>query len=367
MLKKIIAIVIAAVIVAAGIIVYSQLPHSLNYKIDSIEEVGSNIEIVSKENDAVTVRNTVEGGIKILMFTDTHLDGKNKTSKVTVSNIVNNVQREKPDIVLFGGDNVTSGLNRKRANQLGQIFEKLGVYWGGVLGNHEGDNKYSVLRTEMMDIFMSYDHCLMLKGPDDVWGTCNYCLNILNKDDSLNKTFYFFDTGDEAEEEEIEKYNIPDDGHTHYDGVKESQVKWYSSKLEANTEKYGENESIAVLHIPIYQMAEAAENEKNIIYGKKLEGVCASSFDSGLFDAIKKGESTKYVFFGHDHLNTCAVEIDGVILSYIENSGYGSYTTASSLGYEEKDWLQGYTKLTISPDGTVKHEQFRNSVINGVS
>lgn len=368
MKKKVItiaALVLVAVIAIAGLVVYSKLPHPLNYKIDKIEAVGTSVRIVDEGDDYVTLAKQTEGDFKVLMFTDIHLDGNNKTSKVTVKNLVNNITKEKPDLVILGGDSVTSAMNKKRSHQLAEIFEKLGVYWAPVLGNHEGDNQFSISRSKMTDIFSSYDHCLMKQGKKGVDGNGNYVVTVLNNDSSVKESFFFLDSHDEISEENMKKYNVEDTGKTIYDAVYESQVEWYKetlAQMKAEQEEKGNGDfrSIVIVHIPLPQYETAAEGE-NFIYGGKLEGICEQGFDTGLFDAIKEGGSTQAVFCGHDHLNTFGVMHKGILLSYIEPSGYGSYTTASKLGYEEKDWLQGYTMLMIKENGKFTQEQHRNS------
>ena len=57
---------------------------------------------------------------------------------------------------------------------------------------------------------------------------------------------------------------------------------------------------------------------------------------------------------------------DGILLSYMQPSGYGSYG-AQKLGFEEKDWLQGYMDLIIHPDGSFENKGHTNSDIWGVS
>ncbi|MBQ7596492.1 MAG: metallophosphoesterase [Clostridia bacterium] len=357
---KIVICAVLAVIIAAGCITYALLPHPLNYDIESITPVGTDVSISKQEDDSVTIRKNGDGDFKILMFTDMHLDGKNKTSKITVDHLVKNIQREKPDLVLLGGDNVTSGINRKRSNQLAQIFEKLDVYWGGVLGNHEGDNSYSISREEMVDIFSSYPHCLMRKGLDSADGNCNYSINILNSDGTLKETFFFLDTFDELTDEQIKEFGVDPEKST-YDGAHENQIEWYTQKVEQTRLMYGDFESILLMHIPLPQVAQLAETG-NFKYGVNLEGVCQSAVDRGLFDAVKSSGTTKTVFCGHDHLNTFGGDYQGILLSYIEPSGYGAYG-AAKLGYEEKDWLQGYTVLEIKDDGTFTQTQVRNSTI----
>lgn len=357
--KIIVIAVAAAILIGGGITAYALLPHSLNYDIGSIQNIGSSIEIVSAKEDCVVIRNTEDRDFRIAAFTDMHLDGKNKTSYLTVFNLINNIITEKPDLVILGGDNVTSAFNRKRAEQLGEIFEKLGIYWAPVLGNHEGDNSYSVTRTEIVEIFSSYPHCLMLEGPSDIWGDGNYSVEILNSDNSLCRKFVFMDTGDEADSTTKAEYGIPEEDDPD-DGVKKNQVEWYKKTIESAKDKYGEVKSSVIIHIPLPQYEEGFESAE-LLFGEKLENICESGFDSGLFDAIKSEGSTDSVFCGHDHLNTFGFLYDGVLLSYLQPSGYGSYTAASRLGYEEKDWLQGYVSMTLSKDGNITQEHHRNS------
>ncbi len=360
---KITLCALLAVIIAGGCVTYAFLPHNFSYDIKSLEKIGSDVEIVSKADDGYTVKKASDGEFKVITFTDTHLDGKNKTSNVTLENIVDNIRREKPDLVIFGGDNVTSGMNRKRSHQFAQMLENLGVYWAAVLGNHEGDNSWSISRPEMISIFSSYEHCLMLEGPDDIWGDGNYYINILNADNTLRHTFVLMDSGRHMDSETKAQYGVPE-SEDPYDGVKTSQVEWYKGVIAANKEKYGDFKSTVIMHIPLPQMREQAEKIENgegaFLLGDKREGVCASGFDSGMFAAIKECGSTTKVFFGHDHLNDFALDCDGVYLSYMQPSGYGSYSMASKFDAPEKDWLQGHTVFLISADGDYNPVHYRN-------
>ncbi len=346
---KIILCVLLSVIIIGGCVTAALLPHPLSYNIKSLPEIGSEIELVAEEEDGVTLKLASSRDFKVISFTDMHLNGKNKTSNVTLGNFTNAIIDKKPDLVILGGDNVTSIFNKKRTRQLAEIFEQLGVYWAPVLGNHEGDTTGSVSREEMTEIFSSYPHCLMKKGAEGVWGNGNYYVNVLNADDSLRHTFVMMDTGSDMSEELKAEYGI-DPNETPYDGVKTSQVEWYRSVIDKIGGEYGKKPSTVIMHIPLPQMKTAAESEE-FLYGVKLENVCASGFDSGMFDAIIEKGSTDKVFFGHDHVNDFALEYEGIYLSYLQSSGYGAYTTESKFGYPEKDWLQGYTLFEINEDG----------------
>ncbi len=343
----IILCVLLVIIIGGGGIGYSFLPHPFNYKIKDITSLGTDtVEIVSESVDGVVLKKKTEGEFKVLLFTDTHLDGKNKTSNITLSNMIKSIEAEKPDLVLFGGDNVTSALNKKRSNQFAEIFEKLGVYWGGVLGNHEGDNPYSIKRDEMVGIFSSYDRCIMRPGPDDIDGNCNYSISLLNYDGQHLETIFCLDTFDEMSDELKEYYGYDEEG-TPWDGAHENQVAWFREKAVSLKNDYGDYKSIMLMHIPLPQMREAAEDE-NFIRGVKHESVCATVFDSGLFDAMKECGVTA-AYFGHDHNNNFSLIKDGIELAYLETSGYGSYGLHKK-DFPEAEWLQGYSVMNFMED-----------------
>ena len=353
-----VAVLVIAAVVAA-VIVLKKLPMPLNYPIDEIEAVNggaATVGVAAEDEDSVTLQKTTDTPFKVLMFTDMHLDGKNKTSYKTVDRMVKSIQKEMPDLVLLGGDNVTSGKNEKRSHQLAQIFEKLGVYWGGVLGNHEGDNRFSITRSEMVDIFASYDHCLMRRGPEDIDGDCNYVINLLGVDGKLVQTVFCLDTYDEISEERQAELTLYDK-RTAYDGAHENQVKWYLQKAKALKKEYGDVKSILIQHIPLHEYDVAIESEP-LLYGEQREGICSTAYDNNLFNAVKKAGVTQAIFCGHDHLNNFGVLHDSVILSYIEPSGYGAYGM-NKRGAPESEWLQGYTTLYILQDGTFTHAQTR--------
>lgn len=343
------------------------------YPIRSIDPIGTTVEITEETEDSVTLRKTADEAFKILMFTDLHLatlDKKQplKDRKLTIEKMVQNIQREKPDLVLLGGDNVTSAFNFGRTHQLARIFEKLGVYWGGIIGNHEGDNAFSIRRSTMVRIFSSYGHCLMRQGLGSVDGDCNYDIRILNKDGSLMQTVFCFDSFDGMPAEDAKAHGL-DPKDKPYDVIKQSQIDWYKSQVDTIKKAYGKCPSFALLHVPLTQfkdaLAQVKEGKMQFLWGESNEGVSAAGYDSGLFAAIRDSGCTTHIFAGHDHINNFGVMVDGIVLSYIEPSGYGAYDMYSKFGSPESDWLEGYTRLTLADDGTFTHEQFRNSALAG--
>ena len=349
----IILCVVLAVLIAGGGVSYSFLPHPLSYPIRSLTPLGVESSVMIKEEaeDSVTLQKTDPGAFKVLYFTDMHLDGKNATSKDTVGNMVKAIQKEQPDLVLLCGDNVTSGMNRKRCRQLAQIFERLNVYWGGTLGNHEGDNQWSISRDEMVGIFAASDRCVMRKGPADIDGNGNYVINLLNAEGKHIQSVFCLDTFDEVTDEQRAAYGMTEED-SEYDGAHENQVAWYAEKAEALKAVYGSDyRSVMMVHIPLKEYQTAVDGGAEFLYGVKKEGICCTGYDNGLFRAIKDAGVTQAVYCGHDHNNSFGVTYEGVTLSYLETSGYGSYGLHKK-GFPEEEWLQGYSVMEIMDDGS---------------
>ena len=347
-LKIIVAIILVAAL-GAGIYVISFNNEGIHYDVDSVESIGTTVEIVSEDMDSVTIKKTDGSDFKVVMFSDTHLNGKNEEDLMTVEHLIENITREKPDLVIFGGDNVSSAVSYKRTKEFCQLMENLGVYWATALGNHDGEGIFKYTKKQLAKLYSSYEYCLMKSGPEDIDGYGNYTVNVLNADDTIKEIFFFMDSGEYASEEEKAMHEIT--GDSSYDGVKASQVQWYKDKHDALTEEFGEFKSITVIHIPPYQSHFTLDMQDRYVYGTRNEGICEAGYDSGLFDALKEKGSCQAVYFGHDHVNDFGIIYDGILLSYIQSAGYGSYNMGTN-GFEESEWLQGCTILDILPDGT---------------
>ena len=356
-IKVIIMILLVAIIGTGGFVIYKS-SQGISYDISSVEKIRSDVEIVSEDIDSVTIKKNSDSDFKVLMFTDTHLKGDKELDNITVSYMIKNIKEQNPDLVILGGDNVTYGFNKKRNVELAELFEKLGVYWATVLGNHEGDGFLSYAREDVIKLFSSYEHCLVKAGKEDIDGNGNCTINILNSDGTLKEVFFLMDTGDYMTEESKAEYGVTEEGDV-YDGVKTSQVEWYREKHDAIEKQYGEFQSVIVVHIPPYQ-AEKEYAEGDFLYGEKREGVCESGFDAGLFEAMKEKGSTQAVYFGHDHVNNFGVMYEDILLSYIQPSGYSAYNMESKFDAPESEWIQGCTLLNIAEDGTYTAERIFN-------
>lgn len=352
------------------------------------------IEVIDRDGYTTLVKKDASGDvcddpIKVIAFTDTHLDAKKAKGDVTFSCIIRNIVNEKPDLVVFVGDNITAGFNLERAKQFGKTLEKLGVYWACILGNHEGDNIWSLSRSAMLKKFASYEHCLVdiskkyTSSGEQVWGNGNYVINLQDSKGNIYQSLYFIDGGSEMSEEDMVKYDaeFSDKGHNDYDYVKDSQITWYKETVAAIEKLNGAPVNSTVFdHIPLPEFriayeevtgeTEATTNVPNcygvknengteLILGQRRETICYSGHNSGFFDAILETGSTKLFVSGHDHINDFVVNYKGITLAYNVPSGYSSYNVVSK-GIADK-MIKGYSRYTFSTDGSFEIVPMRNA------
>ncbi len=392
--KKILCIagaVLLAVILIALCVVTLILPVTYAYDNSlAVHNPAYNVVCGTNEYGVTTLQKINGDGLadpsdfKILVFTDAHLDHREEKGDVTFNMIVRNIAAEQPDLVVFTGDIITSSFNRRRAKQLAQAMEDLGVYWALCLGNHEHDNPWSMTRQGMLKLFAKYGHCLIdtstkkTAAGESVWGYGNYYLHLLGADGSISQTLYFLDTGADMSAEDMELYadEITDPGHNDYDYIKESQIAWYRESVAKVNECEGRTvKSVLFTHIPLTEYKTAYdeitgeteatqnvptnygqpnENGTELLLGQRRETICFGGHNSGTFNAILNVGSTQLVVAGHDHINDFAVTYRGVTLAYCQPSGYSSYNVVTK-GYADK-LTQGYSVLTVANDGTYTWE-----------
>ncbi len=144
---KIIIAVLLVVVITLGGFVFFKSSQGISYDISTVEKIESDVEIVKEDIDSITLKKNSDGDFKVLMFTDTHLNGK-KEDNTTVSYIVKNVTDQKPDLVIFGGDNVSSGFDSGLMDAMKEKGSAQAVCFG-----HGHVNNFGVIYE---DILLSY-------------------------------------------------------------------------------------------------------------------------------------------------------------------------------------------------------------------
>lgn len=331
------------------------------------------------------------GKIRVLAATDLHLDAPdmqsdyyNACSEKTWELFKRTAEEEKPDLIVLVGDLVTGGVNVSRTERFCREMDGLGICWCPVLGNHEGDNPYSITRAEMVKRLSESEFCLMegdkkrLSDKTVVDGNGNYAVHLLNEKDEIFYTLFFMDGGTDMDEAEMERYHVsPPPGKRYvYEFITPSQIGWYREVL---AEQPRGIPSVIFSHIPLPEYREAYEyvtendtkypfqcpdQEGNcLLAGYRRETIDCSILNGGMFRAMQESGSTHTFICGHDHVNDFRVRYKGINLWYNIPGGYNAYNVLSNrdrikVGRMDR-LLQGCNIYTFFEDGRLFAEDIR--------
>jgi predicted phosphodiesterase len=300
---------------------------SCNFKDDFLGRVWSSedkfnvkdcVELVKKEGD----------DFRILQFTDTHINtyydefGVIERSFDMMSRAIH---AGNPDLIVLTGDNIGNFINTVWAWRLVSFLDTFGVPYALVMGNHDGDfiklNDDNQQRT-IAEVFSRGRHSLFSLGPDNVAGTGNYGINIVNEQGGILYGLVFMDSND--------------------DYLRRDQIDWYEWHTRGlQNSAPPAVKSLVFIHIPLPEI-EIIKNEMTA-FGKTdadgrgaedafRENPMTQKVNTGLFESIKNLGSATHIFFGHDHKNNLNYEYRGVRFVYGLKTGYCAYHDPDRLG-----------------------------------
>ncbi len=341
-----------------------------------IKNVNTDVKIICEDEVSVTIAKTdkngkiLDKGFRILSTSDLHFGDDPELRNKCISMLMRNIYETKPDLVVLTGDIILGKYQHLDAIQFAQFMEKLGIYWAFVFGNHEAREEKGRFKELLMKCQTRFPHCLSRQGREDLFGLCNFSINILKSETEILKTLFMFDSGRDILDRDRPIYSVPDD-YKGYDFIKKEQMEWYAQTLDSLKPKYGDVKSFVYMHIPICEYSETIEatddgnfrftDKCEYLYGEAHESVGCSAFNSGLFSLIKEKGSTEAVFSGHDHVNGFCVKYDGVYLVYSQCGGYETYDLKDKKGFDEKRCIQGVTITEISSNGDISISPRLNS------
>lgn len=320
---------------------------------------------------------TTDRDFKVMQISDIHIGGGwmslGKDAKA-INAVAAMITAEKPDLVVASGDiaypvffQAGTFNNLSGAKIFATLMEKLGVYWTITLGNHDAEIYSYYNREKVSDFYANsgFKYCLYQPGPEDADGYGNHVINVKNTAGEVTQSIFMLDSQSYTKDDPLGIRWL-------YDNIHENQIVWYENTLahinEQNNAVLKANgkqpidtvKSIMFMHIPLTEQKDAwfeyadngykdTENLK-LVYGvagedKKI--VYPGVGEDRMFESILEHGSTKAVFFGHDHLNSFAINYKGVQLSYSLSIDYLAYPGISKLGTQ-----RGCTIINIKPDGT---------------
>lgn len=334
-----------------------------------VSEYSTNLELDDK------------GEFKILTLSDLHFmnaaDGKEKDRDddmfYRMDLLVNNSD---PDLIVLLGDMVYCD---NKIPALERLIEKMDNYkkpWACVYGNHDPENANNKEMTRqdsdnnklaMNEVLIQSEYCLFKAGPENINGSGNYTVNIVNDKKMIIQTLFFLDSGDY-----IRKYDIDNNdfipasaisAYMNYGSIYPNQIEWYENTIKdiARCNRRKTVPSMAFFHIPLPEYKTVwklyqEESDEVKWYDGRLEefdildngGVTSPSFNTGMFDKMVQLKSTKAVFTGHDHGNDFSIEYKGIRLNY--NGGLRHITYA--LSDKTIESMFGGREIIIKEDGS---------------
>lgn len=305
----------------------------------------------------------MDGKFRILHLTDIHEvdpemdDDENRQIPINKSNETLNVIRRcvelaKPDLVVFGGDNISGywqefnyDYMRKTIKKIVEPIAEKNIPLAIVFGNHDAEAEPTcpcLAKENQINIYCEYENFRGTMNDEDVHGCGNYNLPIISSDGSrVAWNVWCVDSNDYVRDE---KYNVVKDGG--YGFVFDDQIEWYENKAaKLKTENGGKTvPSVLFQHIPVLQeydkLTEVKKDtpgalEHNGKYyiaadGAFLDGTigecpCPPNSVKSQFESWQKMGDIVAAFFGHDHVNTFTMDVDGIKLVQTPGAGYHTY------------------------------------------
>ena len=296
---------------------------------------------------------------KILQLTDLHLGFgflSGKKDKLAMAAVTELIQRTQPDLMVLTGDSVfpffpKSGTmnNRKQAEKLLAFLDGFQIPYTLVFGNHDCEMGSACNKEQLADIFAAGKYAIFTKGryehspQNPIAGVGNFVLDLIDGEGRVLLPLVHLDS------------NMYGDGwfFSGFDCIHEDQTDWCMEKL--NERKVP---AMAFFHMPPAEFKEAYEKMKlgdhSVIYehgsvGEKNEYFGISSQKPCFFEKAVDNGRLKWIFCGHDHLNTLSLTYRGIRMTYGMSIDYLGYSGIA------KQYIQrGATLIIHRPDGEVK-------------
>ncbi|MBQ2791977.1 MAG: metallophosphoesterase [Oscillospiraceae bacterium] len=280
---------------------------------------------------------------RILFFSDIQ-DGPDYDRR-TVAAMDAMIERHRPHLVLWGGDNVVNCSTAEEftctLKDFAAPMERRGIPWAHVFGNHD-EELNPLSKAEQLKIYQSHPHCLTTTVPG-IHGQSNFVLPVLSSDKKriafnvwgLDANQYIRELGQEIGYPDLEKdARLPHPlvRNCEYDLIRFDQLMWYyTTSQQMEQENGGRIPAVMLLHTcPEEFMAITHNPAETGMTGEHNEPICPAPINSGLFAAALQRGDVAGIFCGHDHINTYEGTFCGIRLSFLSCIGFGAYGLGGS-------------------------------------
>ncbi len=254
----------------------------------------------------------------------------------------------KPDLAVYAGDQGKSDDEAEMRELVRRITAPLAernIPCALVFGNH--DRECTLPLSRQLEIYREeYGNFYTTDDAPDLPGCGHCCVPVYDETgETVLQYLWFADS----------LGGYPDPAVSPYDWMKPEQVAWYKKTAALHRERDGKTvPALWFMHIPVreeYDLLRAAKwyeypwsvkgfagrsgrryVPKDRSIGYLGEDPACAAVNSGIFEAWKETGDVKAAFFGHDHMNDFAGEVDGILLCQCKTAGFYPYTDGCSGG-----------------------------------
>ena len=310
------------------------------------------------DDETFMLRIPKDRDFRILQLTDLHLGfsfiskGKDKLALDAVRKII---EKSKPDMMVLTGDLIFPFLpkagtlnNRKQAKKLMAFLDGFEIPYTMVFGNHDCEMGSTCNKEELAELYKEGRYCIFTEGRKNLTGVGNFLIELVDYSGKVLLPLVMLDSN---------MYGAGGWFYSGFDRIQDNQVDWCMERLDALKQEYPDMKAMAFFHMPLREFKEAYEKmklgDRSVIYqhgsiAEKDDYFGISKFEGTFFDRAVENGVIKWMFCGHDHLNTLSLLYKGIQMTYGMSIDY--------LGYKgiKKHYIQrGGTLITRKADGNV--------------
>jgi len=223
---------------------------------------------------------------------------------------------EKPDLVIFTGDNVVDLPLKEGLQLLVEPVVSRHIPYIILFGNHDTEPGMKISREELGKMTRELPGYYNIRPEKHLKGVNNYLVEVKNANSPKTEALlYCMDSND---------YDSIA-GKRAYAGFSSGQVEWYRkmSKKQTAINRCQPVPSLAFFHIPLLEYADLSDKSTSFI-GMNKEKPCTPVVNTGMFAAMVNGGDVMACFAGHDHDNDFVFNKFGIYL------GYGRFTGSNN-------------------------------------
>ena len=300
-----------------------------------------------------------EKDFRILQLTDLHLGFgplSRKKDALAMEAVRKTVQKAEPELIVITGDAIFPFLpktgtrdNRRQAIRFTDFMDSFAIPYTMVFGNHDCEMGATCKKEELAAIYEQGRYAIFTAGREELTGVGNFLIELTDAAGQVLLPLVLLDS------------NMYGEGGWFYSGfdrIHEDQTRWCMERLDALKAQDPTVRAMAFFHMPPREFKEAYEKmklgDRAVIYrhgsvGEKDEYFGISKYEGDFFEEAVRNGVIRWIFCGHDHLNTLSLEYKGIRMTYGMSIDYLGYR-----GIRKSRIQRGGTLITRRADGSVE-------------